>query len=305
MGHRLSRLCVILSALSVSGLHTAHAVEINEVVVLPGSGSAFDFQDPDNSNVFISSESSVTGLPPASPLSNIFIAEYEPDGTLIMEVARSDPDFELLGGEGAVEGLSFFETGNLLFGEGSEKEAETESLLVSEETSHIKEHTTTTILPAAGGLNLNLTPILSGHFELEGVAYHPARDSIFVTGELEEGAGENKIEMPVIYELDKANGSVINSWDLRDFPQFQMTDAEGLGYNASSQTLLLVVNNESQDEEELSKLFEISVTDDVLNILEEIDLSVFDIGEAEGVSYDHATGTLFIAEEPEESEAPQ
>jgi hypothetical protein len=50
-------------------------------------------------------------------------AEYAPDGLFLREVAIEDPDFEVPGAEGAVEGLSFFGIPvSCYFDEGFEKQ---------------------------------------------------------------------------------------------------------------------------------------------------------------------------------------
>ena len=296
-------------------------LEINNVRVFPGSGIAFDFQNPSTSGVFVSSEVSVTGLQPPSENSKIFISEYTADGSLRREVAVDDPDFDTvdgveLGGEVVVEGLSFFETQNLLLGGVTELEAEiTDEFDFELEFSRIKEYEPSSITPVVGGVNFELMDVLAGfgqagatfvgEFELEGLTFNPARDSVFATGELEGVNADGDVDLQFLLELDKTDGSVLNAFDLGELSEFAMHDAEGLGYNVARQSLLWVGNLEDDDEQamgmgtgvEHSKLVEFSVANGSLDVMGEIDLtSSFGIGEAEGVSYDHTTGTLLIAE---------
>ena len=254
--------------------------DIRDVQVFPGSGIAFNFLNPDNSNVFVSFNVTVTGLEPAASNSRVFIVEYEPDGTFLREFAVDDPDFQV------VEGLSFFESSNLLFGGGTEREK-----------SRIKEYTTEIVI-AEGGLNIDLTSILGDRFKLEGLTFN-ARNSIFVVGELGD------LAQPFLYELDKNDGRILKSFNLNELSGLEDFDPGGLGFDATTENLLLVGNLEGDAEDETSKLFEITFNGDALEILDEIDLGEFNIVEAEGVAFDQTTGTLFIAQGAEDPQEPE
>lgn len=289
---------VILSMFLGIVIKPASAIQFNRVEVFPGSGIAFNFLNPEEaSTLFVSAEVS----PINETESGVFVSEYNLDGSLVRVVPISDPpNFQ-----DGVEGLSFFDTDtdlfNLLFT--GDTEIEDDATGTEMETSRVKEFETTNLTPVTGGVDF---AVLGEGSEAEGVTYNPVRDTIFVTGELEEGTNGDETEIPFLVEFTR-DGTLVNDFEIDSLTEFQGIDLEGLGFNQDNGSLLLVGNLE--DETEMpgmetasSILYEISILAD--NSLDIIDEEFFD-GEIEGVAFDHTTDTLFLAEEADAVNVPE